>query len=93
LYDVYYLAGRLGANVDRAALLQRLSKIESRIPRLRRRRSMTIAELCEELRHEIAALDDRRIREELVPVLPSDELAGLLARIRGGVNKAIERLV
>ena len=63
LYDVYYLAGRLGAVADRPALEARLSKIESRLPALRGRRIMTFAQHCEVLRRELDSLVDHRIRD------------------------------
>jgi len=92
LYDVYYLAVRLGAVPELAVLQQRLQQVESRLPALRRRRTMTLAELLAALQAAVAALDEDMLRDELAPVLPADELAGLVLRLRGGVVKVVELL-
>jgi hypothetical protein len=92
LYDVYYLASRLGATPDLPTLRRRLQRIESRRPELRRRRSMSLPELVAELQAAVATIDDAAVRNELAPVLPADELAGLVPRLRGGVTKVIEGL-
>jgi len=92
LYDVYYLAGPLGARPDLDALFGRLASVESRLPRLRKRRSMTLAELLQALRVEVTALGDDRLHDELAPVLPGDELEGLVGRLRAGVIQVIDRL-
>jgi len=92
LYDVYYLAVRLGAVPELAVLQQRLLQVESRLPALRRRRTMTLAELLAALQVAVAALDEDSLRDELAPILPADELAGLVPRLRGGVVKVVEAL-
>jgi len=92
LYDVYYLGARLGARVELEALRKRLARVESRLPALRSRRSMSMAELCDELRTALGTIDDTSIQEELAPILPEDELAGLVPRLRAGALKVIEAL-
>jgi predicted nucleotidyltransferase component of viral defense system len=92
LYDVYFLGARLGTAPDLQVLDRRLAKIESRLPRLARRKQMTRSELAAELRAAVDALDDRALRGELGPVLPAEELAGLLPRIRGAVVRVAEQL-
>lgn len=92
LYDVYYLAVRLGAVPELAVLQQRLQQVESRLPALRRRRTMSLAELLAALQAAVAALDEESLRDELAPILPADELAGLILRLRGGVVKVVEGL-
>jgi hypothetical protein len=92
LFDVYYLAARLGAAPDIDALLARLANVDSRLPQLRRRRSMTLAAFLDALKAEITALGDDRLRDELAPVLPADELEGLVGRLRAGVMMVIDRL-
>ncbi|MCA8953619.1 MAG: hypothetical protein KDE27_29170 [Planctomycetes bacterium] len=39
-----------------------------------------------------AAPDLEALRDELAPLLPADELAGLAPRLRAGVGKVLERL-
>jgi hypothetical protein len=92
LYDVYYLAVRLGATPDIDVLRRRLAHVDSKLPRLRKRRSMTLAEFLVTLRAEIDAVDDDRLRDELAPILPADELEGLVARLRAGVVKVSDWL-
>lgn len=92
LYDAYFLGTRLGAVPDLSILDRRLGKIESRLPRLAKRRRMTRAEFAAELRDAVADLDDRALQEELAPVLPPDELPGLAPRIRNAIIRLAERL-
>jgi hypothetical protein len=92
LYDVYFLSARLGAAPDLRVLDRRLAKIESRLPRLVKRRRMSRAELAAELRTAATAIDERALRDELAPVLPAAELAGLSPRIRAAVVRQAERL-
>lgn len=92
LYDVYYLAVRLGAAPDMAALRKRLEHIESRLPALKRRKSMSIEALTTELRAALDGIDDAAVRDELAPLLPPDEIEGLAPRLRAGITKVIERV-
>ena len=92
LYDVYYLAVRIGVSPDEEALGRRLSKIESRLPALKRRTSMSFADLAREMRAALEEIDERAVRDQLAPLLPTDEIAGLVERLRAGVTKVIERL-
>lgn len=92
LYDVYYLGARLGAAPDVATLRQRLARIESRLPALRRRKTMSLAEFTAELRRAVGVVDEADVRDELAPLLPQDELEGLVPRLRAGVTKVLERL-
>ena len=90
LFDVYYLVARLGAKPELAVLRQRLSKFESRLPALRKRKSMTLSVFAAELRREVDAVEEGRVADELAPVLPADELAGLVPRLRAAVLRVVE---
>ncbi len=92
LYDTYFLGTRLGATPDLARLDRRLAKIESRLPRIAKQKKMTRHEFATELREAVANLDERALRDELAPVLPPDELVGLVPRIRSAVIRLAERL-
>lgn len=92
LFDVYYLAVRLGAVPELAILQQRLQHVESRLPALRRRKVMTLAQLLADLRAALLAIDDTALAAELGPILPPQELAGLVPRLRAGVSKVVEGL-
>jgi len=92
LYDAYHLSVRLGAKPDRQILATRLAKIESRLPVLRGRKSMSLDELLTALLRAVDAIDARQLDEELAPVLPPEEAIGLLPRLRSGVTKVVEQL-
>ena len=92
LYDVYFLVGRLGARLDLERLDERFEKIESRLPKLRNRKSMTRLELAEELKGCLRSLTQENVENELRPLLPPAELAGLALRIRASLSKIVEEL-
>jgi hypothetical protein len=82
LYDCYFLFARAAAAPDLEVLDRRLSSLQSRLPRLRRRRRMSRAQLADELRREGSTLTDADLEDELAGLLPADELVGLALRIR-----------
>jgi hypothetical protein len=86
LYDCYFLAARAGASPDPGVLDQRLSKIESRLPKLKGTRTMSRAQLAGALRVEARALTDVGLEDELAGLLPAEELTGLAIRIRAAVT-------
>ena len=53
---------------------------------------MSLAELLAALQAAVATLDEESLRDELAPILPADELAGLVPRLRGGVVKVVEAM-
>ena len=59
---------------------------------MRKQKSMTLAVFAEQLDRELLAIDEERLAEELAPVLPAAELAGLLPRMRAGVRRVVEWL-
>jgi predicted nucleotidyltransferase component of viral defense system len=92
LYDCYFLAERLGAGIDLAVLDRRLSKVESRLPAFRTRKRMTRAELGHELAAFAKQLTEEAVRGELGPVLPPEELAGLVPRLRASASRLVDDL-
>ncbi len=92
LYDVYFLAARLGAHPDLDRLDRRLGKVESRIPELRQRKRMSRADLAAELHATLLRLDDERVARGLGPLLPPADMAGLAVRIRAAVSGVAEVL-
>ena len=50
------------------------------------------AEVFEELRAAAESLDERAVGNELAPVLPADELVGLLPRLRAAIVGLAKRL-
>lgn len=93
LFDCYFLVARAGASPDLERLDLRLSNVESRLPKLRKRRDMSRAELAEELRRAAEDVTDTALKDELGGVLPPEELPGLEVRIRGAVEKVAELLL
>jgi hypothetical protein len=92
VYDCYFLTARLGERPDLGVLDARLARIDSRRPELRRRTSMTRAELAAELRDAAERLTQRVVQQELGPILPQEELAGLLPRLRAALVRLAELL-
>lgn len=87
LYDCYFLVGRVGTSPDPVMLDRRLANIESRLPGLKRRSRMSRDEFVAELRAAVSALTDEDLEAELAGVLPAEELAGLVIRIRAAVER------
>ena len=92
LYDLYYFVARLDVRPDMVALRERLSQIESRLPALRKRKSMAVGELASALSMAAQALDDAKLRHELAPILPPEELEGLIPRLRAATTKLVDWL-
>jgi len=92
LYDCTFLSARAGVAPDEEVLNARLSRIESRLPSMRRRRTMSRAELAAELRDGVAGLSDGDCERELSGLLPADEFAGLAFRIRAAVAKLADHI-
>ena len=87
LYDCYFLSSRAGASPDIQVLDLRLAKIQSRLPRLKKLRSMSRNQLADELRQAATDLSDTDLEHELLGILPPEELAGLSIRIRVSVER------
>lgn len=92
LFDVHFLRTRAGAEFDRAALVKRLAHIESRLPALRKVKSMTVDEFAKGLRTAAQSLDRASVEAELRPLLPAAELAGLVPRLRAAILGVAEQL-
>lgn len=92
LYDVYFLVARAGAVPDSNTLEARLGKIESRLPRLKKRKKMSRLELAGELRQAAIEVTDAAVAQELSGVLPEEELAGLRIRLEAAIVRVAELL-
>lgn len=92
LYDCYFMTTRLGESPDLQVVDARLRRIESRLPELKKRTSMTRADLAAELRVAAEGLSAGAVRDELAPILPPDELVGLIPRLRSSLVKLAEGL-
>ncbi len=87
LYDCFFLRTLIDARPDLERLDQRLQKIESRIPSLASRRSMSREEFAAELQRWADRSEDQEIVDELRPLLPPEELPGLARRIKAAVRR------
>lgn len=68
LYDIYFWYGVQKVFPDLEILKERLSKVESRIPRLSKIKTMTMSQLCEQLEEQISKLTQVDIDRELSSV-------------------------
>lgn len=93
LYDCYFLVNRAGTSPDLNALDIRLNKIQSRLPRLRDVRCMSREDMAAELQQAAMGLSDAALIQELGGILPPEELAGLVFRIRTSVEKVVTYLL
>ncbi len=92
LYDAYFLAVRAGASVDMGVLTSRLARIESRHPEIGGRKKMTIVQFAAALRTAAETVDERTVNEQLAPLLPPEDIAGLVPRLRSALLGLVDRL-
>ncbi|MBI2213860.1 MAG: nucleotidyl transferase AbiEii/AbiGii toxin family protein [Acidobacteria bacterium] len=92
LYDAYFFVARVGVSPDMPTLEERLSKMRSNRPELKRVRSMTIAAFSRALEAALANLTDRAIDEELGGLIPAASRAGLSLQIRAALNGLLQTL-
>ena len=92
LYDAYFLRARMSVRVDLPALEARLAHVQSRLPALRGTTSLTVPDFARTLRQAAEDLDTPALEAELAPILPPNELPGLLLRIRPTLIELAESL-
>lgn len=92
LYDCYFLASRLGERPDIATLRKRLSKVRSQLPKLRRKKTMSMLDLANELRQEAEVITQKRLANGLSGLLPHEEMAGLALRVKAALNTLAEKI-
>ncbi len=92
LYDVYFLSARAGAKPDQGVLSSRLARFESRLPKLRKKKSMSFEELVAALSLARDTIDDELVEDELGPLVSVEERAGLALRIKAALAGVIEGL-
>ena len=91
-YDVYFLYKMVKVMPDMDTLQKRLGKIQSRIPKFRTVKKMSLSIFLDNLRKYIELLDEKIIIEQLSPLMNKDDLSGLELKIRTAVNELIEKL-
>ncbi len=92
LYDCYFYTARLGAFPELQVLEPRLAKIRSRLPILKRKKSMTKLDLAAALRKQATELSTKALKAELGGLLPPEELSGLDLRMRSATVRLAEWL-
>jgi len=93
LYDIYYFYRIIGAMPDLTVLEKRLTRIESRIPKLKSKKKMTLTELKFEISNTVNQLKMEEVKAELFGTLPSEEMPNLDLKIRAAVNELMEKIV
>ena len=89
LYDAYYLLEVQMVSPDMETLVARLKKIESRLPKMKKIRAMSLSKFFGELRLEAAQLTQSDLDSELAGVLDEVELAGLAYKLKDCLNRLI----
>jgi hypothetical protein len=92
LYDAYFLFSRVGVTPCRDILIARLGRVQSRIPVLRKRKSMSLENFLSEFDLFLKELSDFRLQQEMEGLLDVIELTGLAARMRVSLSKLSQGL-
>lgn len=89
LYDIYFISTVAGPSFDMPTLIARLNKIESRIPKLKKVKKISIENFALELTQAVQELDEKSIKAELSAFLRAEEIIGLDLLIRKSVLQLI----
>ncbi|MBN1524254.1 MAG: nucleotidyl transferase AbiEii/AbiGii toxin family protein [Spirochaetales bacterium] len=92
IYDIYFLYKMAGVLPDMDTLKKRLSKIESRIPELRKMKKMELSVFLAGLQKYMESMTEKQIHEQLSPLMEKSELAGLEIKLRTAVNELINKI-
>lgn len=92
LYDAYFFVARVGVRPDMTVLEERLGKVRSNLPKLKRVRAMTVMVFKSSLEETLANLTDRAIDEELGGLIPATSRAGLSLQIRAALNGLLQTI-
>ncbi len=92
LYDIYYFVSIHNLKPDWNVLESRLNNIESKIPKLKKIKSMSFTQFTDALELEIKNLTQERIETELEGLVSHTEIPGLAYRIRIAVKSLILNL-
>lgn len=86
-YDIYYIYEILGERPDVETLKKRLEKIESRLPKLKGFKKMSLKEFAAELGQQAGNISEKSVNDELSPLLGEVELAGLGMKLKIALSK------
>jgi len=87
LYDCFLFTEQFEVQPDFDVLDARLRKVESRLPRLKKVKRISRADLAEQLRLAVDELSASTIQTELGPILPPAEIPGLELRLPAAVRR------
>lgn len=90
LYDAYFIFRVIGEKPDRETLFARLENIESRIPKLKKIKQMSLKEFIGKFEKSVSAIDDLMVERELSPLLAKEEIAGLALKLRSSLGLLVD---
>lgn len=89
LYDIYYWYRIVDIKPDMKILIDRLTKFNSRLPRLRKMKSMKLKDLIDNLEAESAAIDEKEYYGQLSELFNKRELDGTFYLFKSSLNELI----
>ena len=89
LYDVYFWVVNSGVKPDFPTLTTRLSSVNSRLPKLKKVNTMTLAEFCQEFHSYLDSIDEQIFVSQLQALVPRSELEGQFIIFRSNLKKFI----
>ncbi|MFH1727831.1 MAG: nucleotidyl transferase AbiEii/AbiGii toxin family protein [Pseudomonadota bacterium] len=92
LYDIYFLFKKLQIKPNIEVLKKRLESVNSRIPRLKTIKQMSLSEFINQLKLETKKISAVRVEQELSGLLDLQELSGLAYKLIITMNDLIEVL-
>jgi len=92
LYDIYFLYKMVNAFPEKNIIIQRLNNIQSRIPRLKKKKKMGLYDFFNELLKEIKQINFEKIKTELSPLLKKEDLVGLDIKIKAALNELLDKM-
>ena len=92
LYDVHFWHSTIGATPDMETLNQRLSSINSRLPKLKSKKKMSLSELCKELEKSLGNLDESTFKTQLEPLIPKEHIDGHFLIFKASIKSFIDKL-
>ena len=87
IYDVYYWFAHVNALPDKKVLETRLKKINSRIPRLKKIKNMTMDQFTDEFQKELNKLTEKIFIKEISPCIKEEKIQGKFEIIKSKLNE------
>jgi predicted nucleotidyltransferase component of viral defense system len=87
LYDIFYWYTHIQVMPDMEILEQRLNKVNSRLPKLTKHKKITKQKFLAMFRDEISNLTEKSVQNELRPLLPRENINGLLPVMKSQLSQ------